>query len=67
MLSVMRKDSVMPQTIDSYRLRAAECLVEARRAPHETDKAIFLEMAEQWLSLAARGDKAPQTFGVLVG
>ncbi len=67
MLSVMPKDSAMPQTLDSYRLRAAECLAEARRAPHETDKAIFLEMAEQWLSLAAHGDKAPNTFGALVG
>ncbi len=67
MLSVMPKDSAMPQTLESYRLRAVECLAEARRAPHETDKAIFLEMAEQWLSLAGRDDKAPSSFGALVG
>ncbi len=57
----------MPQTIDSYRLRAAECLAQARRTPDETDKAIFLEMAEQWLSLAASGDKTPSSFGALIG
>lgn len=57
----------MPQTIDSYRLRAAECLDQARRSAVEEDKAIFLEMAEEWLSLAAAGDKSAGAFGVLVG
>lgn len=43
-------------TTDTYRLRAAECLAQARSARSETDKAAFLEMAEEWLALAAAGE-----------
>ncbi len=57
----------MPQTIDSYRLRAAECLDQARRSPAEEDTAAILEMAEEWLSLAAAGEKSAGAFGALVG
>ncbi len=57
----------MPQTIDSYRLRAAECLDQARRSTVEEDKAAFLEMAEEWLSLAAAGEHSGGAFGALVG
>jgi hypothetical protein len=44
-------------TAESFRARAAECLAQARQSHEETDKAIFLEMAEEWLSLAAGGEK----------
>jgi hypothetical protein len=57
----------MTQT-DSYRTRAAECLQQARRARAEEDKASFLEMAEEWLSLAASGESnRPAPFAALVG
>ena len=42
----------MTITLNSYRIRAAECLEQARQACDEGDKAAFLEMAEEWLSLA---------------
>jgi hypothetical protein len=54
-------------TVETYRTRAAECLAQARRASEEEDKATFLEMAEEWLSLAASGDKAPDPVYALVG
>lgn len=61
----------MPMTItrDSYRIRAAECLDQARLARDEEDKAAFLEMAEEWLSLAAgpRVAPPPGPFYSLVG
>ncbi len=58
----------MSKQIDSYRVRAAECLQQARRARAEEDKASFLEMAEEWLSLAASGDThRPAPFAALVG
>lgn len=43
----------MTVILDSYRIRAAECLAQSRLARDEEDKAAFLEMAEEWLSLAA--------------
>lgn len=43
-----------------YRTRAAECLEQARRARDTEDKAAFLEMAEEWLSLAASRETTPQ-------
>lgn len=58
----------MSKQIDTYRVRAAECLQQARRARAEEDKASFLEMAEEWLSLAASGDaNRPAPFAALVG
>jgi hypothetical protein len=62
-------DSPMTVTLDSYRIRAAECLVQARDARDEEDKAAFLEMAEEWLSLATGREAAPQPtlFYSLVG
>ena len=56
----------MTQT-DSYRSRAAECLQQARRARAEEDKASFLEMADEWLSLAASGKSRPAPFAALIG
>ncbi|MGE4064409.1 MAG: hypothetical protein AB7E79_13665 [Rhodospirillaceae bacterium] len=49
----------MTVILNTYRLRAAECLEQARRARDEDDKAAFLEMAEEWLSLAASRDAVP--------
>jgi hypothetical protein len=49
----------MTATLDTYRIRAAECLAQARHARDEEDKAAFLEMAEEWLSLAAGPETAP--------
>lgn len=57
----------MSKQIDSYRVRAAECLQQARRARAEEDKASFLEMAEEWLSLAASGETSPAPVYALVG
>jgi hypothetical protein len=58
----------MTIALDSYRIRAAECLDQARLARDEQDKAAFLEMAEEWLSLAARPETAPPgAFYSLVG
>lgn len=47
----------MTASVDTYRIRAHECLAQARRAPEDADKATFLEMAEEWLSLAAAGEQ----------
>jgi hypothetical protein len=59
----------MTVTLASYRIRAAECLDQARLARDEEDKAAFLEMAEEWLSLATGPEAAPQLtpFYSLVG
>ena len=59
----------MPTKIESYRTRAAECLEQARRTSAEEDKATFLQMAEEWLTLAASCDQpqAHQPVFALVG
>lgn len=59
----------MTAKLDTYRTHAAECLDQARRARDEADKATFLEMAEEWLSLAAAGEEteASAPFHALVG
>jgi hypothetical protein len=36
----------------NYRERAEECRSEARHAFKEADKAVWLEMAKEWLKLA---------------
>jgi len=41
---------------DEYRRYAAECLKMAHAADDEQQRAVFLQMAAVWLSLAQRGE-----------
>lgn len=59
----------MTSRFDTFSHRAAECLDQAQRSADAETKALFLEMAEQWLSLAEASAKNPHAapFHALVG
>jgi hypothetical protein len=42
---------------DIARVRAAECLHEAERSTSETDKEIWLQMAEKWIKLVEDAER----------
>jgi hypothetical protein len=46
--------------VKNYKLRAAHCLLLAKRAPAEEAKLVLLDMARAWLLLADQSQKNNQ-------
>jgi hypothetical protein len=44
----------MPKPGDHYRQKAEECRLNAEKASHPGDKAMWLSLAEQWQVMAER-------------
>jgi hypothetical protein len=47
--------------LESYKLRAAQCLLLAKRTSEEGTKLVLLDMARAWLLLADQNAKNDQT------
>jgi hypothetical protein len=46
------------ETIQDHRKCAAQCVAMARRSPAESDKALWLTLAQSWVRLAEHVERA---------